>query len=147
MSSIYFGRRNSSGSSTQVEVIELENSLDLLNCNEFLNSNLELDDETSNGEKVGNNDNGSTFSWSMIVAAFPNSTWLVLFRLIALNPLKLTLTLVCHVLVESFDHCANRNQVVLHGAFVPDNYFLLTFAPICQWSLTWIIMLHLKAHF
>ena len=62
MSSIYFGRRNSSGSSTQVEVIELENSLDLLNCNEFLNSNLELDDETSNGEKVGNNDNGSTFS-------------------------------------------------------------------------------------
>ena len=98
-------------------------------------------------EKVGNNDNGSTFSWSMIVAAFPNSTWLVLFRLIALNPLKLTLTLVCHVLVESFDHCANRNQVVLHGAFVPDNYFLLTFAPICQWSLTWIIMLHLKAHF
>ena len=62
VSSIYFGRRNSSGSSTQVEVIELENSLDLLNCNEFLNSNLELDDETSNGEKVGNNDNGSTFS-------------------------------------------------------------------------------------
>ena len=62
VSSIYFGRRNSSGSSIQVEVIELENSLDLLNCNEFLNSNLELDDETSNGEKVGNNDNVSTFS-------------------------------------------------------------------------------------